>query len=246
MARRQLALILALACGASVTANAAVPTPEAIAAQARALAPRLVEIRRDLHMHPELSNREVRTGRLIAERLRKLGLEVREHVAGNGVVATLRGGRPGPTIAVRADIDALPIDEAGNAPYRSQNPGVKHACGHDVHTAVALGVAELLSTMKARLPGQVRFLFQPAEEGAPTGERGGAALMIEQGALDPPPAAILGLHVWPLLEVGQLGVRAGSTMASADKLSITILGEKSHGAVPQNGVDARWWSPPKR
>ncbi len=214
------------------------PPPAQLAERAAALLPRLVELRRDLHAHPELSNREVRTGRVLAERLRAIGLTVRDKVAGNGVVATLRGGRPGPVVAIRADIDALPIDEPPGAPYRSQTPGVKHACGHDVHAAIAIGVAELLWPLRARLPGEVRFLLQPAEEGPPPGERGGASLMIAEGALDPPPAAILGLHVMPTMDVGRAAIRAGGAMASADRFLATVRGKRAHGAAPHDGVDA--------
>jgi len=223
----------------ALAARAEVPSPAELARKIDALVPSLIELRRDLHAHPELSNREVRTGALIAARLRKLGLDVRDHVAGNGVVATIHGGRPGSTIAVRADLDALPIAEPPGKPYASQNPGVKHACGHDAHTAIAVGVAELLWPLREGLAGDVRFLFQPAEEGAPAGERGGAIVMIEAGALDgPKPAAILGLHVLPKYEVGEVAVRSGPTMAVADRFVATIRGKKTHGAYPQDGIDA--------
>src|SRR5262245_48619372 len=155
----------------------------------------LVETRRDIHIHPELGNRETRTGKLVADRLTSLGLEVRYPVAKTGVVAVLKGGRPGPIVAARADLDALPIQERNDVPYKSQNPGVKHACGHDAHTAILLGVAEVLTRLKAQLPGTVVFLFQPAEEGPPENEEGGAGLMIREGSLDDPtPRAIFGLH----------------------------------------------------
>ena len=177
---------------------------------------------------------------MLAERLRALGLEVKDYVAGHGVVAVLKGGKPGPVVAVRADIDALPIEEPPGKAYRSQNSGAKHACGHDVHTAIAIGLAELLVPLRAQLPGTVKFLFQPAEEGPPSlGERGGAALMIAEGALDAPrPVALLGLHVWPLLEVGTVALRSGGTMAAADRFELTVQGKKTHGAAPHNGVDA--------
>jgi amidohydrolase len=211
-----------------------------IARAAEEMRARLVEQRRDFHMHPELSNREERTSRVVAERLRALGLtDVKTGVGKYGVTALLVGGKPGPVVAVRADMDALPITEVNDVPYKSQTPGVKHACGHDVHTTVELGVAEVLSRMKAEVPGTVKFIFQPAEEGAPTGEEGGAKLMIKEGALENPrPAAIFGLHTEPNLQAGQIGYHVGPAMASSDTFSITIRGKSSHGAQPQLGVDA--------
>ncbi|MBK6316639.1 MAG: amidohydrolase [Blastocatellia bacterium] len=190
-------------------------------------------------MHPELSNREERTSRVVAERLRAIaGIEVRTGVARHGVVGVLRGGKPGPVVALRADMDALPIEETNDVPYKSKNAGVKHACGHDAHTAMLLGAAELLSGMRAELAGTVVFVFQPAEEGAPDGEPGGATLMIKDGALASPKAdAIFGLHVMPTLESGTVGLISGSAMASADKFTITIKGKSAHGANPQDSVD---------
>ncbi|MCA1815548.1 MAG: amidohydrolase [Acidobacteria bacterium] len=213
---------------------------ERVSQMAEAMRAQLVSCRRDFHMHPELSNREERTGRVIAERLRALGLdEVRENVAHHGVVALLKGAKPGPTVAVRADIDALPITETMDVPYKSQNPGVKHACGHDVHATVELGVAEVLSKMRDEVNGNVKFIFQPAEEGVPVGENGGAKMMIEEGALDNPrPLAIFGLHTEPNLQVGQIGFQSGAAMASSDTFTITVHGHAAHGAQPQNGVDA--------
>ena len=201
--------------------------------------PELVTARRWFHQRPELSNREFATAEEIARRLRALGLEVRSGVAGTGVVATLRGALPGPLVVWRSDIDALPIEEQVDLPYRSAAPGVMHACGHDIHTAVGLGAAQVLSSLRAELHGTVRFLFQPAEEGAPAGEEGGATLMIKEGVLaDPVPAAIFGLHVWPGLEAGQIGWRSGGIMASADYLHLRVLGKMSHGSEPQKSVDA--------
>ncbi|MBI1982584.1 MAG: amidohydrolase [Acidobacteria bacterium] len=212
---------------------------EAIARAAEALRPKLIEMRRDFHMHPELSNREERTSRVVADRLRALGLdEVKTGVAGHGIVALLKGARPGPVVAVRADMDALPIQETIEVPYKSQNPGVKHACGHDVHMTVQLGVAEILSKMREQIPGTIKFVFQPAEEGAPAGEEGGAALMIKEGALENPrPQAIFGLHVLPSIEVGKIGTNSGPAMASADRFLVTLRGKKVHGAYPHRGVD---------
>ena len=211
-----------------------------VAEAAESMRARLVEQRRDFHMHPELSNREERTSRIVAERLRALGLdEVKTGVGKYGVVALLKGAKPGPVVAVRADMDALPIQETIDVPYKSQTPGVKHACGHDLHTTVELGVAEVLSKMRGQISGTVKFIFQPAEEGPPPGEEGGASLMIKEGALDNPrPAAIFGLHTNPLIEAGQVAYHSGPAMASSDRILITIRGKKSHGAQPQMGVDA--------
>ncbi len=209
------------------------------AADIRDLTPKLIEIRRDLHQHPELSNREERTARIVAERLRALGLEVQTGIAHHGVIGVLRGGKPGKVIAIRADMDALPIEEIRDTPYKSRHAGVMHACGHDVHTTVALGVAEVLAKYRAELPGTVKFIFQPAEEGPPRGERGGAKMMLEEGAFDAPtPDAIFGLHCMPTIEVGSIGYCETAAMASADRFLITIRGKKVHGAYPHEGIDA--------
>src|SRR5437016_9441560 len=211
-----------------------------IARGAEAMRPALVATRRDFHQHPELSNREERTSRIVAERLRALGFdEVRTNVARHGVVAVLKGKQAGPVVALRADMDALPINETMDVPYKSLVPGVKHACGHDAHTTIGLGVAELLSKMRDQIHGSVKFLFQPAEEGPPPGEEGGAALMIKEGALENPrPQAIFGLHTMPTIEAGQIAYHIGPAMASSDRILITIRGKKSHGALPHLGVDA--------
>lgn len=214
-------------------------TPDAeIRAAAARIAPAVVELRRDFHAHPELSNREERTGRLVAERLRALGLEVRHPVAKTGVVGVLVGGRPGGVVALRADMDALPIEEAKQLPFKSQNPGVMHACGHDAHTAILLGAAEVLSGLRARLPGTVVFLFQPAEEGAPAGEAGGASLMVKEGALDAPKVeAVFGLHVGGWTAAGQAGYTDGPIFASSDGFTIEVEGRTVHGAQPHMGLD---------
>ena len=218
---------------------------ERIATAAEAMRPKLVEQRRDFHMHPELSNREERTSRIVAERLRALGLdEVKTGIAKHGVVALLKGAKPGPVVAVRADMDALPIQETIDVPYKSQIPGVKHACGHDVHTTVQLGVAEILSRMRNEITGAIKFIFQPAEEGAPVGEEGGASLMVKEGVLENPrPQAIFGLHVRPnvdkpMIEIGQIGYNIGPAMASSDRFTLRITGKMSHGAWPHEGIDA--------
>ena len=205
-----------------------------------ALEPSLIALRRELHANPELSNREERTGQFIAARLKALGLDsVQTNVGRHGVVGILKGGKPGPVVAVRADMDALPIEETIDVAYKSKNRGVKHACGHDVHMTIALGVAEVLSKKRGEIPGTVKFIFQPAEEGPPAGEEGGARLMIKEGVLENPrPSAIFGLHVMPTIEAGQIGFNSGPAMASSDRFAITIRGKKVHGAYPHDGVDA--------
>jgi amidohydrolase len=200
--------------------------------------PRLVETRRELHMYPELSNREFETSKRIAARLTALGIPHETGVAKTGIVATIKGGKPGKTVAVRADIDALPITETLDIPYKSKNEGVKHACGHDIHTTVALGTAEILWTMREQLSGTVIVVFQPAEEGPPPGEEGGAPLMIKEGLLDKHrPDAFFALHVWPLIRAGEVAVVPGPQWASSDRFRITVTGKQTHGAAPHMGVD---------
>src|SRR6266478_5526224 len=206
---------------------------------------KVVAWRRDIHEHPELSNRETRTADLVAQHLRSLGLEVRTGVAHTGVIGVLRGGRPGPVVALRADMDALPVTEEVDVPfasrvrttYNGQDVGVMHACGHDTHVAMLMGISEVLAGMRNELPGTVKFIFQPAEEGAPAGERGGAELMIEEGALDDPkPSAIFGLHVFPY-PAGEIRYRPAGAMASSDVLRIVVRGRQTHGAQPWAGID---------
>ncbi len=208
--------------------------------------PAIIEIRHQIHQNPELSNREEKTAALVADYLRKLGLEVRTGVAKHGVVALLKGGRPGPVVAVRADIDALPVTEETSLPFASkvrgtylgQEVGVMHACGHDIHTAVQLGVANVLAAMKADLPGTVKFIFQPAEEGPPPGEEGGASLMVKEGALDNPrPSAIFGLHAFSEMAVGEIGYSEGPAFSAADTWEVKIVGKQAHGARPELSVD---------
>ena len=208
--------------------------------------PAMVEIRHRIHQNPELSNREEKTAALIADYLRKLGLEVQTGVAKHGVVALLKGGRPGPVVAVRADIDALPVTEEAILPFASkvrttylgQDVGVMHACGHDIHAAVQLGVATVLTAMKADLPGTVKFIFQPAEEGAPPGEEGGAALMVKEGVLqNPRPQAIFGLHAFSEMAVGDIGYSEGPALSAADTWEVKIVGRQSHGARPELSID---------
>jgi amidohydrolase len=209
--------------------------------------PEIVEIRHHLHQHPELGNREYETAKLVAEYLRDLDFDVVEtEVAHTGVVALLRGGRPGPVVAVRADMDALPVTENTPYPWKStvrttylgQDVGVSHACGHDLHTAVQLGLASVLASMRDELPGTVKLIFQPAEEGAPPGEEGGAALMIEEGVLDDPrPEVIFGLHTMWNMPVGKVGYTPGPALAASDHFSITIRGTGAHGASPHLSHD---------
>ncbi|HEX3096623.1 MAG TPA: amidohydrolase [Usitatibacter sp.] len=222
------------------------PLDEPIAAAARRVEPRVLAWRRDIHQNPELGNREFRTSALVAQHLRSLGIEVRDKVAHTGVVGVLRGGRPGPVVALRADMDALPVTEEVDVPFRStvrtewngMSCGVMHACGHDAHTAILMGVAEVLAGMRDRLPGAVKFLFQPAEEGAPGDEEGGARLMIEQGCMDDPKVgAVFGLHVTSNHPTGMLGYRSGPLMASSDELRVFLRGVQTHGAMPWRGAD---------
>jgi amidohydrolase len=207
---------------------------------------KVVEWRRDIHEHPELGNREFRTSKNVADHLRSLGIEVRTDVAHTGVVGVLRGGKPGKVVALRADMDALPVTEQTRLPfasrvkttYNGQEVGVMHACGHDAHVAILMGVAEILAGMKDELPGTIKFLFQPAEEGAPSGEEGGAALMIKEGAFDnPKPDVVFGLHVIGSGNVGSITYRSGGAMASSDKMRIAVKGIQTHGATPWSGID---------
>ncbi len=213
-------------------------TAQKIDAAVEKVRPDIIKVRRFLHMNPELGNREVETAKLVASKLESLGLEVRTGVAKTGVVAVLRGAQPGAAVAVRADMDALPIQEATGLPYKSLNPGVMHACGHDIHTSIALGTAMVLSTLKEHMKGSVSFIFQPSEEGAPEGEEGGADVMVREGALENPTVgAIFALHVWPE-DVGQVYFSPGNVTAAADYFYITVKGRSSHGARPHEGVDA--------
>ncbi|MBC7844648.1 MAG: amidohydrolase [Gemmatimonadaceae bacterium] len=209
-----------------------------------AVTPKVVAWRRDIHEHPELSGEEVRTSALVAAHLRALGLEVTTDVGGHGVIGILRGGKPGPVVALRADMDALPVAEQVDLPfksavrstYRGQPVGVMHACGHDNHVAILMGAAEVLVGMKSTLPGTVKFIFQPAEEGAPSGG-GGADPMIKAGALENPHVdAIFGLHVFPGA-LGSIGYRIGPAMAASNSFSLTVRGKQTHGAAPWAGVD---------
>lgn len=229
--------LLSLLLVTSAINTTAAPRPEIDEAIA-SIETRLVETRRELHMYPELSNREFETSKRIAARLTALGIPHETGVAKTGIVATIKGGKPGKTVAIRADIDALPITETIDVPYKSKNEGVKHACGHDIHTTVALGTAEILWKMRAQLSGTVVVVFQPAEEGPPPGEDGGAPLMIKEGLLEKhKPDAFFALHVWPPIRAGQVALVPGPQWASSDRFKITVTGRQSHGAAPHMGVD---------
>lgn len=204
---------------------------------------KVVVWRRDIHQHPELSNREFRTSALVASHMQKLGLDVETGVAHTGVVGILRGAKAGPVIALRADMDALPVTELVDLPfasrakgeYRGEEVGVMHACGHDNHVAILMGAAEVLAGMRDRIPGTIKFIFQPAEEGTPGGEDGGADMMIREGVLEDV-EAIFGLHVGPA-PLGLISYRPGQFMASADTFEIVVEGSQTHGALPWNGID---------
>jgi amidohydrolase len=214
---------------------------------AAAIQERMLAWRRDIHANPELGNREVRTAALVAKHLRDLGYEVKEKVAVTGVVGLLNGGGgDGPVVALRADMDALPVTEQVDLPFASkvrtrwagEEVGVMHACGHDCHVAIQMAVAEVIAGMKAELKGTIKLIFQPAEEGLPEGEKGGARMMVEEGVLaDPKPNIVLGLHVSSAMPAGNIGYRPGPTMASSDSFKITVRGRQTHGAIPWGGVD---------
>ncbi len=214
--------------------------------QAADLEPKLIEWRRHLHQTPELSNREFKTGQFIAEHLKTLGMEVQYPIAKTGVVGILKGAKPGPVIALRADMDGLPVNERNTLPFASKETssvggiqtGVMHACGHDGHMSILMGVAEILSKNKADVKGTIKFIFQPSEEGAPAGEEGGAFLMIKEGVLENPKVeAVFGLHIQALLPSGQLAYRSGGLMAAVDGFNIKVTGIGSHGATPWDSVD---------
>ena len=231
---------------AGAPAHAQVGQRTEVAAAAQRLQGRVVEWRRDIHQHPELGNREFRTSALVADHLRSLGLEPKIGIAYTGVVAVLRGGKPGARIAIRADMDALPVTERAGLPfasqatttYRGESVGVMHACGHDAHTSILMGVAEALVKIRDELPGEVMFIFQPAEEGTPEGEEGGAQLMLKEGLFSGfRPDAVFGLHVGGGLDAGKIAVSAGPIMAASDRFTIVINGRQTHGSQPWGGVD---------
>lgn len=237
-------LLLTLTAGAIAQVN---PKLQArLEQQARQLEPTVITWRRHLHQYPELSNREVKTAAYVAEHLRKLGLDVQTGIAHTGVVALLRTGKPGPVIALRADMDALPVTERNNLPFASkekaifndQETGVMHACGHDSHVAILMAVAEILSKNKSDLKGTIKFVFQPAEEGPPAGEEGGADLMVREGVLDNPKVdVIFGLHIQGIRKLGQIAYKPAGMMAASDWFTIKVKGKQSHGAAPWLGID---------
>jgi len=241
---RSLLLLTVASLPAVARAQAAARASDVDARIAPVMA-RVVAWRRDIHEHPELGNHETRTAKLVADALRAMGIEVREQVGKTGVVGVLKGAKAGPVVALRADMDALPVTEEVDLPFKStvratfngQAVGVMHACGHDAHTAMLLGAAEVLAKMKADLSGTVVFIFQPAEEGPPAGEEGGAPLMVAEGALkNPAPEAIFGLHLWPD-EVGKITYRPKGAMSASDALDIVVHGRQTHGAQAWRGVD---------
>jgi amidohydrolase len=234
-------LPLVLICGTAFGQSTLRP---AIDKQASEIESKVIDWRRDIHQNPELGNQETRTARKVADYLRSLGIEVTEGVALTGVVGLLKGGKPGPTIALRADMDALPVTERVDLPFKStvtatyngQETGVMHACGHDTHVAILMGVAELLAGMKDQLQGNVKFIFQPAEEGVYDVDMAGAQLMVKEGVMKDVDA-IFGLHIGSQMEVGKIGYRSGPALAAVDNLEITLTGTQAHGASPWSSVD---------
>ena len=241
------AVLLSLACGLGMPGQGVADDfHDAIDAAAAAMEAEVIGWRRDIHEHPELSNREYRTAGLVARHLEALGLEVATGISNTGVVGLLRGGRPGPVVALRADMDALPVVEQTGLPYAStvtanylgREVGVMHACGHDNHVAILMGVASVLAGLRDEMPGTVKFIFQPAEEGAPPGEESGAEVMVQEGVLENPDVdAIFALHVFQAGTVGTASYRSGGAMASAQSYEIEIVGRQTHGARPWEGVD---------
>jgi amidohydrolase len=214
--------------------------------QAKEIEPKVIEWRRHLHQYPELSNREVKTAAMVADHLKKLGIEIQTGVAKTGVIGLLKTGKPGPVIALRADMDALPVTERNSLPFASkektifndQETGVMHACGHDTHVAILMAVAEILSKNKNALKGTIKFIFQPAEEGPPAGEEGGAGLMVKEGVLENPKVdVIFGMHIQSISRLGQISYRPAGMMAASDWFTIKVKGKQSHGAAPWMGID---------
>ena len=239
-------LTTALAAALPAIAQDATTQRPEVAAAGKAMQQQVIDWRRHFHQYPELSNREAETSKRVAEELRKLGLQPRTGIAHHGVTAVIKGGKPGPRIALRADMDALPVTERNNLPfaskatatYRGETVGVMHACGHDAHTGILLGVAKSLVAMKDQLPGEVLLVFQPAEEGAPAGEEGGASLMLAEGVFkDFKPEAVFGLHVFSSIPAGQIGVRQGPLMAASDAFTLKVIGRQTHGSRPWGGID---------
>jgi len=241
---KSLSLILLVMASTAVAQSPALSAD--VQSRIAAIEPRVVAWRRDIHQHPELGNREFRTSKLVADHLKALGIDVQTGVAHTGVVGILKGGKPGPVVLLRADMDGLPVTERVNIPfaskvkstYNGQQVGVMHACGHDTHVAILMGVAEILAGMRNDLPGTVKFMFQPAEEGAPAGEEGGAELMVKQGILTNPAVdAAFALHIDATREVNHIFYTPGGMAASSDDFRVLVKGKQTHGAAPWNGVD---------
>ena len=239
-------LILSAFCALALVATAAFGQQEKIDQLVKKIAPDIIKMREHIHQNPELGNREFKTAELVANHLRSLGMEVTTGVAHTGVVGLLKGGKPGPVVAVRADMDALPVTEETGYSFKSttktqylgKEVGVMHACGHDIHTSVQLGVASVLAALKDELPGTVKFIFQPAEEGPPPDEEGGAELMMKEKVLENPrPSAIFGLHTLASMEVGKVGYTSGPAMAAVDHFKIDLHGKQAHGAKPEESID---------
>lgn len=246
MTIRMTAAVLAMLALCPSAASAAPGLDAATLQRISAIEPQVIAWRRDFHEHPELGNQEVRTGKIIADHLKRLGLEVQTGVAHTGVVGLLRGGRPGPVVLLRADMDGLPVTELPGLPFASKargiynaaEVGVMHACGHDTHVAILMGVAEVLAAMKKDIPGTVKFVFQPAEEGVPRGEEGGAEMMVKEGVLDSPKVdAAFALHIDSSLEIGHIDWKRGGVYASVDDFRILVKGRQAHGAYPWTGAD---------
>jgi amidohydrolase len=244
--RIQLIFLVSLIFSVSVTAQVSPKLQSSIDQMAKAMEPKLIEWRRHFHQFPELSNREVKTAAKITEHLKSLGIEVKTGVAHTGVVGILKGGKPGPVIALRADMDALPVTERNGLPFASKErttfngieTGVMHACGHDTHVAILMSVAEILAKHKSDLKGTVKFIFQPAEEGPPEGEEGGAGLMVKEGVLDNPKVdVIFGMHIQSISPLGRITYRPAGMMAASDWFTIKVKGRQSHGAAPWMGID---------
>lgn len=242
MKKSLLSLVVSIAACSAFSAHADINIDE----QVKSVETKVIEWRRDIHQHPELSNRETRTAAIVAKHLKSLGMQVETDIAHTGVVGYLKGAKPGPTVMLRADMDALPVTEKADVPFKStvvtkymgEDVGVMHACGHDTHVAMLMGTAEVLAGVQKELHGNIMFVFQPAEEGAPKGEEGGANLMLKQGIFKKyKPDVAFGLHIMSSLNTGQIGYRSGPIMASADTFDITVKGKQTHGSAPWNGVD---------
>ena len=242
MKKSLLSVVIGIAACSAFSAHADINIDKEV----KSVENKVIEWRRDIHQHPELSNRETRTAAIVAKHLKSLGMQVETNIAHTGVVGYLKGAKPGPTVMLRADMDALPVTEKADVPFKStvvtkymgEDVGVMHACGHDTHVAMLMGTAEVLAAVQKDLHGNIMFVFQPAEEGAPKGEEGGANLMLKEGIFKKyKPDVAFGLHIMSNLNTGQIGYRSGPIMASGDTFDITVKGKQTHGSAPWNGVD---------